>query len=100
MGQIEALHLIRGTLLFLLLAGCAHDQSHRIVDRQKSFIRSVRFEGAKPNLELAETAREFGDAQYPAILALLGGPESPRQIDIVFQKNLAARFPRSFRRAG
>jgi hypothetical protein len=98
---IHASRFLQAALLVLLfLSGCAHAGVEKSARAEKPFIRSIRFEGAETNPELAEAARKFGEAEYPAILALVGDAASPRQIDIVFQTNLLRRFKTSIRRAG
>jgi len=75
-------------VLLILFSGCASSPSHP--NAGQSAVRKVVFNETPELRDWAERARKLGDEIYPKILALLadGTAKPPRQIDIVFRKQL------------
>src|SRR5689334_17215892 len=71
------------------LSGCAGPQAALVTrpGTDKPPVRSVDFSRAPEARELAERARQLGNAAYPKILAILDGDPSklPQRFDIVFK---------------
>ena len=102
MSSHHAYKLFLGLAIALLVTGCAATRSIQSTNRHDP-VREVDFTKAPEFGELAERARQFGNAMYPKVCALLLDDTAtpPRQFDVILgplkSRNTAETYAESRR---